>query len=105
MMKGSVAPAWMVRLGFTMNTPATMKAVQLSRFGDPDVLNIIELPVPPPGPGEVLIRIRAAGINFFETLVRQNRYAFKPQLPVVPGVEVAGVVEALGGGIDRKSTR
>jgi len=100
MMKGSVAPARMVRLTSTMNTPTTMKAVQLSRFGDPDVLNIIEVPIPTPGPGEVLIRIRAAGINFFETLIRQNRYAFTPQLPVVPGVEVAGVVEVLGEGID-----
>src|ERR1700751_3256946 len=100
MMKGSVAPARMVRLISTMNTPATIKAVQLNRFGAPGVLKIIELPKPTPGPGEVLIRIRAAGINFFETLIRQNRYAFTPQLPVVPGVEVAGVVEALGEGID-----
>jgi NADPH:quinone reductase len=100
MMKGSVAPARMVRLISTMNTPATIKAVQLNRFGDPDVLKIIELPIPTPGPREVLIRIRAAGINFFETLIRQNRYAVTPQLPIVPGVEVAGVVEALGEGID-----
>jgi len=78
-----------------------MKAVQLSRFGDPDVLNIIALPMPITEPGYVLIRIRAAGINFFETLVRQNRYAVTPQLPIVPGVEVAGVVEAVGDGVDR----
>ena len=100
MMKESIAPARMVRLTSNMNTPATMKAVQLSRFGDPDVLNIIELPIPTPGPGEVLIRIRAAGINFIETLIRQNLYAVTPQLPVVPGVEVAGVVETPGEGID-----
>lgn len=99
-MKGSVAPAWMVRLGIAMNTPARMKAVQLSRFGAPDVLEIIELPRPIPGPGQVLIRIRAAGINYFETLVRQNRYAVTPILPIVPGVEVAGVIEALGEGVD-----
>jgi NADPH2:quinone reductase len=77
-----------------------MKAVQLSQFGAPDVLEIVELPIPIPGPGEVVIRIRAAGINFFETLVRKNRYAVTPQLPMVPGVEVAGVVEALGEGVD-----
>jgi NADPH:quinone reductase len=77
-----------------------MKAVQLRRFGAPDVLEIVELPIPAPGPGEVLIRIRAAGINYFETLVRQNRYAFTPQLPIVPGVEVAGTVEAVGSGVD-----
>ena len=83
-----------------MNTPTTMRAVQLSRFGEPDVFEIIELPRPTPEPGEVLIRIRAAGINFFETLVRQNRYAVTPQLPIGLGVELAGVVEALGEGVD-----
>ncbi|PWT79386.1 MAG: NADPH:quinone oxidoreductase [Acidobacteria bacterium] len=77
-----------------------MKSVQLSRFGDPEVLDIIELPIPIPRPTEVLIRIRAAGINFFETLVRRNRYAVTPQLPIVPGVEVAGLVEALGERVD-----
>jgi NADPH2:quinone reductase len=77
-----------------------MRAVQLSRFGEPDVFEIIELPRPTPEPGEVLIRIRAAGINFFETLVRQNRCAVTPELPIVPGVELAGVVEALGEGVD-----
>src|ERR1700745_3559382 len=100
MMKGSVAPAWTVRLGIAMNTPARMKAVQLSRFGAPDVLEILELPRPIPGPGQVLIRIRAAGINYFETLVRQNRYAVTPILPIVPGVEVAGVIDAPGEGVD-----
>lgn len=103
MTKGSVAPAWMVRLAITMNTPATMKAVQLNRFGAPDVLEIIELPIPVPGPGELLIRIRAAEVNFFEIFVRQNRYAVIPQLPIVPGVEAAGVVEAVGEGVDPDS--
>ena len=46
MTKGSVAPVWMVRLAITMNTPSTMKAVQLNRFGAPDVLELIELPIP-----------------------------------------------------------
>jgi NADPH:quinone reductase-like Zn-dependent oxidoreductase len=100
MIKGSVAPARMVWLLSNMNPPATMKAVQLSRFGAPDVFEMIELPIPIPAPGEIQIRIRAAGINFFETLVRQNRYAVTPKLPIVPGVEVAGVVEALGEGVD-----
>ncbi|MBV9876123.1 MAG: zinc-binding alcohol dehydrogenase family protein [Verrucomicrobia bacterium] len=77
-----------------------MQAAQLSRFGAPDVLEIVELPMPSLGPGEVTVRIRAAGINFFETLVRRNRYAVTPHLPIVPGVEVAGVVEAVGEGVD-----
>jgi NADPH:quinone reductase len=77
-----------------------MKAVQLSRFGAPDVLDIAELPIPTAQPGEVLVRIRASGVNFFETLVRQNRYAVTPSLPTIPGVEAAGIVEALGEGVD-----
>lgn len=75
-----------------------MKAVQLSRFGGPDVLDVVELPSPVPGPGEVLVRIQAAGVNFFETLLRQDRYAVTPELPTVLGVEAAGVVEAHGPG-------
>lgn len=73
-----------------------MKAIQLSRFGGPEVLGVVDLPTPVPGRGEALIRIRAAGINFFEVLMRQDRYAVTPELPMVPGVEVTGVVEALG---------
>src|SRR5260370_3140521 len=83
-----------------MNSPARMKAVQLARFGNPEGLEIVDLPVPYPGPGEVQVRIRAAGVNFFETLVRQNRYAVTPQLPTILGVEAAGVVEALGEEVD-----
>jgi NADPH:quinone reductase len=73
-----------------------MKAVQLSRFGGPDVLDIIDMPTPIPGYGEVLVRVRAAGVNFFEALMRQNRYAVTPELPMIFGVEVAGIVEAAG---------
>jgi NADPH2:quinone reductase len=77
-----------------------MKAIQLSRFGGPDVLEIVEIATPQPKPGEVLVRMRAAGVNFFETLVRQNRFAVTPELPMIPGVEVAGVIDALGEGVD-----
>lgn len=73
-----------------------MKAIRLSRFGGPEVLELVDLPMPVPGRGEVLVRIRAAGINFFEALMRQDHYAVTPELPMVFGVEVAGVVEALG---------
>ncbi|MBN8941899.1 MAG: zinc-binding dehydrogenase [Rhizobiales bacterium] len=75
-----------------------MKAVQLSRFGAPDVLDIIDIPAPVAGPGQALIRVRAAGVNFFEVLMRADRYAVTPDLPMMLGVEVAGVVEALGDG-------
>ena len=77
-----------------------MKAVQFSRFGGPEVLEVVELPAPLPQAGEVLVRVRAAGINFFEVLMRADRYAVTPQLPMYPGVEVAGVVEAVGQGVD-----
>jgi NADPH2:quinone reductase len=78
-----------------------MKAVQLSRFGPPDVLEIVDVPTPIPAPGEVLVRVRASGGNFFETLMRQDRYAVTPELPMIFGVEVAGVIEALGDGVAR----
>lgn len=77
-----------------------MKAVQFCRFGGPEVLEIVERPTPQPGPGEVLVRVRAAGVNYFETLLRRNLYAVTPELPMVLGVEVAGVVEAVGEGND-----
>jgi NADPH2:quinone reductase len=76
-----------------------MKAVQLSRFGGPEVLEIVETPTPVPQPGEVLVRVYAAGINFFEVLMRQDRYAVTPELPMMLGVEAAGVIETLGDGV------
>lgn len=77
-----------------------MKAIQFSRFGGPEVLEVVEVPAPVPQAGEVLIRVHAAGINFFEVLMRADRYAATPQLPVSPGVEAAGVVVAVGEGVD-----
>ncbi len=76
-----------------------MRAVQFRRFGGPEVLELVESPTPKPGPGQVLVRVRAAGINFSETLMRQNKYAVTPDLPAIPGTEVAGTVEALGSGV------
>lgn len=73
-----------------------MKAVQIDRFGGPEVLEIVEVPKPEPGPSEVLVRVRAAGVNFADTLMRENRYVVTPPLPSVLGSEVAGVVEAVG---------
>ena len=73
-----------------------MRFVQLSRFGSPDVLEIIETSTPVPGPTEVLVHVRAAGVNYFEVLMREDRYAVTPDLPLSMGVEVAGIVEAAG---------
>lgn len=73
-----------------------MKVVQLSRFGGPEVLEIVETITADLKPAEVLVRVRAAGVNFFEVLTRQDRYATRPDLPMLMGVEVAGIVEEVG---------
>jgi len=70
-----------------------MRAVQLTEFGGPEVLEVREVEVPEPGEGEVLIRVSRAGINFADTHQRENAYLAKFELPFVPGGEVAGVVE------------
>ena len=73
-----------------------MKQVQFQSFGDPDVLELVERPTPKPGDKQVLVRVQAVGVNFAETLMRQDKYAVTPDLPAVPGVEVAGTVELVG---------
>ena len=73
-----------------------MKAVQISRFGGPEVLKPVELPTPKPGSGQILARIRAIGVNLADALTRRDRYAVTPPLPAILGTEAAGVVEALG---------
>jgi NADPH:quinone reductase len=77
-----------------------MKAVQISRFGGPEVFEIVQVATPTLRPGEVLIRVHAIGVNFADTLMRQDRYAMTPPLPVILGSEAAGVVEALGPGVE-----
>lgn len=63
----------------------------MTEFGGPEVLELAELPTPEPGPGEVLIEVTRAGVNFADTHTRTNSYVKKATLPLVPGVEVAGV--------------
>jgi len=70
-----------------------LKAVLLRETGGPEKLELTDVPDPEPGEGEVILRVRAAGINFLDVLVRQGRYAQQPELPLVPGVEVAGEVD------------
>lgn len=65
-----------------------------------DALAWKELPTPQPGPGEVLVAIQAASLNFPDLLIVQNKYQMKPPLPFVPGSEYAGVVQALGSGVN-----
>jgi NADPH2:quinone reductase len=73
-----------------------MRAIQMTEFGGPEVLQLAELPTPRPGPDEVLIQVARAGLNFADTHTRTNSYVQKATLPLVPGGEVAGVREDTG---------
>jgi NADPH2:quinone reductase len=74
-----------------------MKAIQIHETGGPEVLKLAELPIPEPGPGQVLIRVEAIGVNFIEIYFRKGVY--KAALPLTPGSEAAGTVEKLGPGV------
>ena len=76
-----------------------MRAIRLAKTGGPEVLESVEIETPTPGPGQILIRHQAIGINFIETYQRTGLYPVK--LPAIPGGEAAGVVEALGEGVTR----
>jgi NADPH2:quinone reductase len=73
-----------------------MRAIQMTEFGGPEVLRLVELPRPEPAAGEVLIRVSRAGVNFADTHTRTNSYVRQATLPLVPGGEVAGVREDTG---------
>ncbi|MGK2955990.1 MAG: quinone oxidoreductase family protein [Solirubrobacterales bacterium] len=70
-----------------------MKAIQIEEFGGPEVMNLVDLPEPSPGPGEKLVRITRTGINFADTHTTGNDYLAKQVLPFVPGQELVGVTE------------
>src|SRR6185295_18363703 len=76
-----------------------MLAVEISKPGPPEVLKAVERPDPAPGPGDVLIRVAAAGVNRPDILQRKGAYPPPPGASDLPGLEVAGVVEALGSGV------
>ncbi|HEX4869274.1 MAG TPA: NADPH:quinone oxidoreductase family protein, partial [Moraxellaceae bacterium] len=76
-----------------------MKAVLCKQHGLPETLVVEEVPSPVPGPKQVLIAVKACGVNFPDTLIIQNLYQFKPALPFSPGGELAGVVKAVGEGV------
>jgi NADPH:quinone reductase-like Zn-dependent oxidoreductase len=75
--------------------------VRISRFGGPEVLQVVEEPtIPEPGPGEVRIKVLAAGTGFTDTMIRRGRYPdFKGPLPFTPGYEIVGLVEKIGAGV------
>lgn len=78
-----------------------MKAIRVHQFGGPEVLRLEEVPDPKPGRGEVLIDVKAAGVNPVETYIRTGTYAVKPALPYTPGMDAAGIVAEVGEGVAR----
>jgi NADPH2:quinone reductase len=76
-----------------------MNAIRVYQFGGPEVMKLEEVPDPKPGPGQVLVRLHAVGINPVDTYVRAGTYTIKPTLPFIPGSDGAGVVEAVGDGV------
>lgn len=77
-----------------------MKAVLCAELGPPETLQFVDLPEPEPGPGEVVVDVAYAALNFFDTLIIEGRYQTKPALPFSPGGEMAGVVSAVGPGVE-----
>jgi NADPH:quinone reductase len=80
-----------------------MKAWQVSEWCEPEQMTLADIPLPEPKSGEVRIRNHAAALNFFDILQIQGKYQTKPPLPFTPGAEVAGVVDAVGHGVDHLS--
>jgi NADPH2:quinone reductase len=78
-----------------------MKALVSRAPGGPETLELIDLPTPEPGAGEVRVRVHAVGVNYPDVLIIEDRYQFKPERPFSPGAEVSGVVEAVGEGVTR----
>jgi NADPH2:quinone reductase len=76
-----------------------MRVAQYREFGGLEKIGIEVVPEPAPGPGEILVRTKAVGLNFFDTLMLRNKYQVTPTLPFSPGGEVAGEVEAVGQGV------
>jgi len=83
----------------SMGNKSTMQAIRFHAVGGPEVLQFEEVEKPRPGAGEALVRIHVAGVNFADTLLRRGRYLRQPQFPETPGIEAAGVVEEVGGGV------
>jgi NADPH2:quinone reductase len=73
-----------------------VRAIQMTEFGGPEVLRLAELPAPEPGPDEAVIKVTRAGLNFADTHTRTNSYVQKATLPLVPGGEVAGILQDSG---------
>jgi NADPH2:quinone reductase len=78
-----------------------MRAIRVAEFGAPEVLKVEEIPTPSPAAGQVLVHVRAAGVNPYDTYMRAGTYPIKPPLPYTPGSDAAGVVESVGPGVKK----
>ena len=81
--------------------PPTVKIVRFHQTGGPEVLQLDELPLPEPAPGEVRLRVKAIGLNRAEVMFRMGRYLVEPSLPSKLGYEASGIIEAVGSDVDR----
>ena len=81
-----------------------MKAIVVREFGGPEVMKLEEIPAPKPGPGQVVVRMKAAGVNPADTYMRSGNYSNKPPLPYTPGTDGAGVIDSVGTGVTRVKT-
>ena len=77
-----------------------MKAIRVTEFGGPEQLRLQEVPDLHAGAGQVVVRVKAAGVNPYDTYMRQGTYAVKPVLPYTPGSDAAGIVESVGEGVE-----
>ncbi len=77
-----------------------MRAIRVDEFGEPDVLELVEVERPSPGEGEVLIEVKSAGVNYADTMRRRNKYVEGQELPFTPGSEIAGTVAEVGEGVE-----
>ncbi|HMD84276.1 MAG TPA: NADPH:quinone reductase [Terriglobia bacterium] len=77
-----------------------MKAIRVHEFGGPEVLKLEEVPDLQAGAGQVVLRVKAAGVNPYDTYMRQGTYAIKPPLPYTPGSDAAGIVDSVGEGVE-----
>ena len=78
-----------------------MRAIRVAQFGGPGVLKLEEIPTPSPAAGQILVHVRAAGVNPYDTYMRAGLYPVKPPLPYTPGSDAAGVVESVGSGVTK----
>src|SRR5271165_1079858 len=90
---------WSIAVADTSRLEAIMKAIWVHEFGGPEVLKLEEVPDLHPGPGQVVVQVRAVGVNPVEVYVRAGTYAMKPTLPYTPGTDAAGVVASVGEGV------